>query len=138
MVQKMQPQDTHQRIYFACQFLARIVIDNAQPRKLLCSDQAHFTLDRLMDNQNCRLWDTAIFNFFKQTVNSDYVAIRRVFTAEFLLDTFLSEEIIPKGPKRYYVTSVHYCELLSNKSFLSYQNEKVYRLRSVSKVYAQA
>ncbi|GBM68019.1 hypothetical protein AVEN_75863-1 [Araneus ventricosus] len=55
-VQELVPANLPKREAFDLQFLARMEVDNAWPRNILWTDEAHFHLQGSVNTQNCRIW----------------------------------------------------------------------------------
>ena len=52
-VQQLNSADSEKRLNFVAIFLASIFVDNEWSWNILWSDEAHFTLDRAVNSQNC-------------------------------------------------------------------------------------
>ena len=96
MVQMLQPQNHQTDSEFACQFLARMKVDDGWCWTILRSDEPHI-FNRAVNNQNCYIW---VFHIqHQQLLYSYYVTPWCAFTAQFILGLFFFETLIPQTLK---------------------------------------
>lgn len=125
VVQALNPSDPEKRTDFARMFLARIAVDKAWPWNILWTDEAHFTLEGVVNTQNCRIWGTARPTVVhEESLHADYITVWCGFNADFILGPFFFEETTSQGPKRCSITGTRYCDLLQQKVIPALQDRQ--------------
>ena len=97
IVQQLKPHDPQQRLDFALQFLARMEVDGMWPEYILCTDEAHFTLEDAVNTQNCRMGSTKPLVVHQRPLHFTYVTVWCEFTRSFILGPFFFERKGTKG-----------------------------------------
>ncbi|GBL97856.1 hypothetical protein AVEN_232000-1 [Araneus ventricosus] len=88
-------------------------MDNAWPWNILGTDEAHFHLQGSINTQNCRIWARENpFEMQSLPLHSQKVTVLCGFTAAFIVESFLFEEIVHSGPVTCAVNGTRYESLL--------------------------
>ena len=70
-----------------------IAVGYKWPWNILWFDEAHFTLDEAVNNQNYRIWGSACPNIVHEHfLHSDYITVWCGFTVDFILDLLFFEQ----------------------------------------------
>ena len=121
-VQQLNQADPEKHLNFATNFLSRIIVDKEWQWNILWFDEAHFTLDGALNNQNCRIRP---YVEHEPSLHSDYIRVWCGFTADFIhsWSLFFRVEYFSRPPEVFprecmllqFLSTVHHSRFTSTR-----------------------
>ena len=126
----LKAEDNQLRLDFTFKFLTCCDEDSCLPLRILCTDEAHFTLTGNVNRKNCVHWaGNNPHDVFVSSLHDEKVTVWCGITSTFILAPYFFEEVTDGDLKTCTVMSVLYLHMLTH-----YAIPELHRQNALSEV----